>query len=628
MRKSGTSRTWNPKNISISRPAAIVLLILICIASVSTEWRWATGVPILQQMDEIGHLDYALDLRANGPLLRRTGNPVFTATDQERYLVKKVRYRELKYDFSATQPKGYRTEKYIADLDKNAPPYIPTTLKEIPYVEFSYESPYYIILATAMEIRSSIQGQSLYWDCVVARLVGIPFLIGTLIAIYIAISKLTKNRITALLITATISQMPVVTILFASIQPDVLTTFFVTGAIASLILLEEKPSEDAWLRVLGFTAACYLVKPVYATILATAILPCAMAILHVRLRDTLVRGTATIVILAVAGLTFTTNLPAHYAKAQPSFYAHFPGLIEAITTNLTAVYGGGVAFASFWYRRGVWSSETIMPQNIERYFTIAIEITEFALCVGVLLSVSRCIRTKTIHQALNRALVTTPYAITGCYILWTTFFATMNAYFNDDFGLLGRYWVPMVLPLVIILVHYIPKVLVYPREVPRIAVSTVAAATMIVATSLQAAAWNTENRRLNGHLAPLTNNRFIAVTAFEESGKPNCECFDLSLKNGERIHIEGWGLDQRSGRPADEAYILIDGIRKNLRYGRPEPKQRIPRFFDDNMSEIAFSGDIESRGLKRGKHEITVWVAKRGDLPPLPWRKKLSITVQ
>ena len=628
MRKSGTSRTWTPTNLSMSRPAAIILLILICLASAGTEWRWATEVPILQQMDEIGHLDYALDLRANGPLLRRTGNPVFTATDQERYLVKKVRYRELKYDFSATRPREYGTKKYIADLDKNAPPYVPTKLQKIPYVEFSYESPYYIILATAMEIRSSIQGPSLYWDCVTARLMGIPFLIGTLIAIYIAIGTLTKNRTTALLITATISQMPVVAILFASIQPDVLTTFFVTSAIASLIILQEKPNEDAWLRVLGFTAACYLVKPVYATILATAVIPCAMAILHVRLQDTLIRGSATIIILAVAGLTFATNLPAIYAKPQPGFHAHFPDLVEAVTSNLTAIYGGGVAFASFWYRRGVWSSESIMPRNVERYFTIAIEISELALCIAVLVAISRLLKNQRLRQAIKKTSATIPYAITACYILWTAFFATMNAYFNDDFGLLGRYWVPVILPLVIIVIHYIPKLLVYPREVPQIAVSAIAAATMIVATSLQAAAWSTEHRRLDGQLIPLTDNRFIAVTTLAKSGKPNCECFDLSLKSDEKIHIEGWGLDQRSGRPADEAYILIDGIRKNLRYGHPEPKQRVPRFFDDNMSDIAFSGDIESRGLTRGKHIITVWVAKREDLAPLPWRKKISITVQ
>ena len=114
----------------------------------------------------------------------------------------------------------------------------------------------------------------------------------------------------------------------------------------------------------------------------------------------------------------------------------------------------GVAAKTFWYKDGLWMSNTFIP-------VVLVPTLQWSIAIGSV--VVACLIGAWIYSLLRSGSILTLSSDSPLllYATWTAFFVIVDVYLSNQLGLVGRYWIPVMVPTVALATVYVARA--FPR---------------------------------------------------------------------------------------------------------------------------------------------------------------------
>jgi hypothetical protein len=581
---------------------------------------WAIRVPLFQEPDEVAHADAAFAyFDAGRPFVVRDPTIANFVTPQLRYLMTATKYRRLRYNNHAAVHDGYGTLAYFRALDVGAPPpsnTIPSEGARVPYALAFYPSTYYYVVAAAMLGGWSALGHSLAAAIFAGRFVNVAMLAVTLALAYAALAYLPFTSAQRIMLLGGIAFFPLSTWMGAYIQPDNQSALLMTATLLAALALRKHPSSLAWL-VLYATAASALgiTKLQYALVAIVAI--------GIAFRGTFDRETPSIRLRALAGAVAIPLIAAYCGRylspiggldAPPSGTAFANvGIVERLRIatydllhSATGALLGGQTFAGFWFHFGLRSGGVFSPALTGPItsFLIALTVLTFAAWCVAQLRLFRRLRYIAPRYGLGRArafLGTDPAL--NAYVLLSVFLVSISAFTNGDLMLQGRYWYPVLLPILILSVRSIGGAL--PRANRGIATSVACAFWLCYSAIAAPCAVVAMNRDFYHQRDTTPTSELGQVESIAIDGHAT-DREDITVDSGSILTVRGDALDTSIGLPAtDVRFRVDDGVERRAIVGLPDRKL-VVIFNDQLLARGGFRFEVPTRDIAPGLHEIQI----------------------
>jgi hypothetical protein len=594
---------------------------------------WARITPILQQPDELAHVDYTLALYQHGGPFRIAHAKRSThATTDARYLLAALDYRRMRYDLVAGAPAGYGSRAYVERIDRGSPARSSWAVRDgsaLPYAAFQNPIGSYAFDAALMRARDAAFGPQLFEDVQFVRDVHALALALVLGFAYACFRELGLARGTAAIAAAAAGLLPVSTILFSYVQPDAYTALFTTAALFFAYRAARSDSSVPFASLGVALALLCTVKPFYGSVVAACLLASVGA---ARWRSRRPLPRAGIVVLAALPLVALALASGTHLYAADRFpprpvdgpNAHRP-LLAAVGAAASNVYAGN-AFANFWYQDGIWLSRTFVPRAVVpvlQNVLYAGSAATFAL-LGIVAyrRVRGAASLSRLGRLASRALAEPALVL---YAGWTAFLIAADTYLHNQLGLLGRYWVPVIVPTIALAVVYGARA--FPPQRRAAASLAFASAWLGIALVLGAFALDDAVRHYGSPPPPPHPDRFITLETLRRNGTDAIDSFDVTVTRRDRLDFAGWGFDSRAGLPGSGAAVLLDGTRTPLRYGLRTPRYPFETLSDDDLAHVGFRGSLAFTHVAPGTHVLRLVVRDADGTRDEPWLGTLHVHV-
>jgi hypothetical protein len=209
-----------------------------------------------------------------------------------------------------------------------------------------------------------------------------------------------------------------------------------------------------------------------------------------------------------------------------------------------------------------------------------------------------------------------------CAVIFAVLIAT-----GGQLGTQGRYWLPFMLPSVLCATRYAPQ-LFRRRRTRRLFATALGAGLLaycVVGTFAGFAALETRFYRPPAVLHEVEYLARITRIGPYNLYLPQTE--PLGLRRNERIPIDGWAIDSRTGKPALSVEVVIDdGVRSPTRFGSARPDV-VDRLNDDDFLNSGFAATLDTARLGWGEHRISLAVGERDRLARHPSRAVVRVFV-
>jgi hypothetical protein len=582
---------------------------------------WAVRVPMFQEPDEIAHADASFAyFNAGGPFVAEDPRAENFVTPQARYLVRAVGYRKLRYDNHAVVPKGYGTRAFFRSVDANAPGPIatpPHAGEALPYALALYPSPYYIAIGMAMHAAWSAFGRSVSTAFFAGRLVNVALFSANLVLAYLVLLGMRFTPIQRLLLLGAVAFFPLSTWMGAYIQPDNSSALLMTASLLGAIALRRHPASFPVLVAFGLAEAALGVTKLQYALVSIVALGLALRNVFdgypvaVRLRALLL-GVVLPLATAYAGRYLS---PFGVLGTPPSgmAYEHMSA-IETLRTaasdgihSITDAYFGGEAFQSFWYHFGIRSAGAFSGGAAYTATAVLVFVTILAFFAWIArqIEIVRSLRGVVARYGFGRALVfvgTDP--VMNLYVVLSALLFTLYAFTGGYLTLQGRYWYPVLVPIVILSVQTIGRSV--PRRHARRATTLACACWLCYAVVSAPAAVIAMERGFYDARYVVPNFELGQVESIAFDGRTRTDLTNLRIPEGVLASVRGSVLDTSLGLPAGDVRFRLDGgPARSARTHVPDRALWIV-FNDQRLANGGFTFDFSTNGLKPGVHELSI----------------------
>ena len=593
----------------------------IVVASVGMGLIWLIFTPFFQAPDENAHFDYAYQLYSVGrPYHVERAKCARDVTETVRYIERRSDFYGVRLLADARVPRGYGTPEYFRSVDALAPRLarrIPPAGSNAPCVMFGYPAGFYAVAAGVVALASAASQGSLVAELFSARAFGIVCLAVTLPLAYRVLRASGIRVRDALLATAAIGIFPMTSWVSAYIQPDNLVFTLVTLALLVALRLRSRPFDPLASIALGAVlSTLFFVKQQYAGVLFIA---CALLVLSSSLRERHpYRRALTVCFVCLLPLvalrlsTFATpvgplrishNLaPTAIAptSAKPLVSAGLDVLYAA--SSLRDAYVDGLSFHRFWNSFG-WADNSYLSrpwlnETVESAIGVVSLSIAFFFVTRQLNVYRRVLRIARRRSAATASWLLCQDVVLNVYIVWTTLLIIVCAASRGTWSLQGRYWLPVMVPMMVILIARVPRIL---PSGTRARTATLAAGMMLgyalVLGPIALAAAHERYYRPSGELPRLT---VVGVDGVGFLGRLPRGSEPTTMRSGRVVDFKGLAFRSTDGSPIDHIDLQIDAGRPMaMRYGFTVATAVAP------MS-VGFEGTIPTKTLAVGRHRISV----------------------
>jgi hypothetical protein len=618
----------------------LVALIVMCATALSA--YWAFRVPMFLEPDEIAHADAAFAYFDAGKPFRLkravVGNFV---TPEAQYLSRVTGYRRLRYNAYASATQGYGTAAYFRRIDTNAPEpagVFPANGATIPYVLAYYPSPYYGLVALAMRAGWNAFGRSLTAAFFCGRLLNVALLSFTLVLAYATLCCVTRVRAQRLLLLGGIAFFPLTTWMGASIQPDNQSALFVSASLLAALRLRRHPKSLVALLALAIgESALGVTKLQYALV--------AIAALGVVIRGVLVRQsperralTLTVAYLVPLLVAFggrylspvgRLGLPHDATQLEQLGIAHRAeaNAYQLFSQAVTDATLGGRAIRGFWFHFSIRNDSIFTGTAADVATAVLVFLTVLGIAVWAARQIHLVRHLLRISKRYGfapslRFIGTDPFLnlYAGVSIVLFGVYAFTGGYLT----LQGRYWYPVLLPIVILSARTAGASV--PRRFARRAATIACAFWALYAAVAAPLAVVAMERGFyhNSNIVPSAEIGSIESIAVDGTAVPNVG--DIRVPRGASLAIAGSALDSSLGLPArDVGYRIDEGPERRAATGLTD--RLLPATYNDPaLIDGGFAFRFSTTGLRPGAHQVLVFARERRSPEGLPLAS-LSFTV-
>jgi len=618
--------------------AAALLVIAVALALAAT---WAVRAPLFLQPDERAHLDYAFGFfDAGRPFRTRPATPGIGLTAQEHYIDGQIGFRRLRYDPTARIRGDYGSPAFVAAFDAHAPrpsDRIPPPGSRLPYISFLYPALYYGLVASAMRL-SDAATHSLWRDLLAARTVGVVLLGLTLGAAARVFRALRFSRGQTVLGLICVGWFPLTSWVAGYVQPDNLSFALVTVSLWLGLRWQrlQRPADALLLSVtLGLL---FFTKQHYALCCWLAVLLMA-APRFVRMKP--LRAAASVAFLiGIPALCFKASFLATYAPglglAASSFSKvgatmspqHLRVLLGGYYDGITSAFLGGDSFNDYWLRFGE-RGETIFPSALAPAIRAGLAVVMpacFLLVAAAQVQIVRRIalvaRRRSVLSGLRLAtssLCWNIYVLTALLLI----FAFVQS--NELIWLEGRYWLPLIVPMIALYARlangFAPRL----RPVVRFAFLGTLAGFCVVSGTSGIVAIDRAYYRAAPH--PLRFVPISRVLDVRRSGFSVPEDETIGLHRSDELDVHGYAVDPHTGFAPRTVFAQVDGETLQHRASVGLSCEVIANAYsDDRLENGCFRLHLRGRDLTLGLHRLRLYAADPG-FGALPLRSDLVLRV-
>jgi hypothetical protein len=520
----------------------------------------------------------------------------------------------------------------------------------MPYVAGLYPAGYYVLEATTMLLASALTAGSLVAAFFAARLLNVALLGITLGAAYVMFRRSGLGRYTSLVAVAAVGFFPLESWVSGYIQPDDLVATLFAGTIA--LSLRSRPSARGpgvtpyatFVSIGLLIAATAFTKVHYAFALWLVVVP-AMALRirrAQRLLDTTVLLAACVALPLLAYERATTawtplgqivSARAWVVSAgvrSPSLLGAFASVGRNGLRTFGDAYFGGAAFAGFWGHFGM-HGVTFFPGrsgSIVSDGIVVLSAVTLALFAAVELKLAirlgRVARRRSPLAALRLVASATPV---NAYCIVSAMLIGIAAVADGGLVLQGRYWLPVVVPLGVVLFVQLPKYFnVAARRRTGSAIVTFAASYAIVASLFGLAAIQRAF-----YAAPHAEPAIDSLSDIDRvivAGRTLDDVDAATVPPNRTVGLSGYAVDTITGLPAAAVILTIDG-RERATQRDFLPDRRLADAFNDNaILRSRFTFALPSGTLGPGTHVVRCYVAGHNATYRLAIRRAIVLRVR
>ncbi len=603
---------------------------------------WAVRVPFFLQPDERAHLDYTLGFfDAGRPFRTRPAEPGMGVTAQERYIDAQIGFRRLRYDPTARIRSDYGSPAFVAGFDAHAPrpsDRAPKPGSHLPYISFLYPGLYYALVASAMRLADGLTHGSLWRDLLAARAVGV-LLLGLTLLVAVRIFRIVRfSRLQTVLALICVGWFPLTSWVAGYVQPDNLSFTLVTLALWLALRWEKSGRLTDALALSVSLGLLFLTKQHYGL--------CAwLSVLLVTLPRLMARGVrnaaATAVVLVVVPavcfkLSFVATYSPGLAYAASSFSKvgstvsldRLRDVLAGYVVGINSAFFGGASFADYWLRFGE-RGEKLFPATlgaVVRVVLLGAMLACFALVAAYQLRVVRRIARVARDRSLPAGLrLATGSLFWNVYVLtsFVMIFAFVES--NEEIWLEGRYWLPLIVPMIVLSVRFANAFARRLRPALRYGFLGSLAAFCVFSAANGIGAIGREYYR-----APSHGLRFVPIAGlFDVRRFGSAEAADgpILLRRGDDLEVRGFAVDPRTGFAARTVFAQVDsnGARRPATVGLPCPLVA-GAYSDDRLEDSCFVLHVRRRDFEAGMHRVRLYVADPG-FAALPLHDELLLRV-
>jgi len=619
--------------------AAVFLVVAIAMALAAT---WAVRAPFFLQPDERAHLDYALGFfDAGRPFKTRPATPGIGMTAQEHYIDAQIGFRRLRYDPTARVRRDYGSPAFVADFDAHAPrpsDRAPQPGSRLPYISFLYPALYYALVASAMRLADVLTHGSLWRDLLAARAVGV-LLLGLTLVIAAQVFRMVRfSRLQTVLALICVGWFPLASWVAGYVQPDNLSFALVTVSLWLGLRWQKwgRLSDAAALSVaLGLL---FLTKQHYGLCYWLGVLLLAVPrLLAGRVRNA---AAAAAVLLVVPALCFKASFYATYspglAYAASSFSKagatlgpeHLRVLMAGFGDGIQSAFLGGDSFTDYWSRFGE-RGETLFPGAFGSVVRAAVVVAMLALFTLVAANQLRILR-RIASVVRYRSVPAGVRLVTGSlfwnvYVLTALLLIFAFVQSNELIWLEGRYWLPLIVPMLVLSASYANGFSRRLRPALRYGFLGALAAFCVLAGASGIAAIDRAYYHAPSH--PLGYDPVASVVDIRRSGIVEATGGPVPLRPGDELDVHGYAVDPRTGFAARTVFARVDGgaVRRLATVGLA-CSFVADAYSDDRLVNSCFVLHVRRSDFEPGLHRLRLYVADPG-FAALPLHDELVLRV-
>jgi hypothetical protein len=587
-------------------------------------------------------LDYAFGFfDAGRPFRTSPATPGIGMTSQDRFVDAQIGFRRLRYNPAARIRSDYGSRAFIVRFDAQAPRRsnrVPPPGSTLPYISFLYPALYYVVVATAMRITDVVAGGSLWSDLLAARFVGILLLALTL-AVSTRIFRMSGfSKGQTLLALVCVGWFPLTSWVAGYVQPDNLSFALVTLVLWLGIRWQRSGRfRDALPLVLAL-AALFFTKQHYALGCWAAIL----LILIPRLFDKSVSQpvATTLTLLLVPAFCLKASFFATYSPglsyASKSFAMvgttmspeHLGVVIGGFRDGIASAFFAGDSFGDYWLRFGE-RGETLFPARAGTVLRPVIEVAMLtcfffgaANQLRLVGRIARVFRRRSRVRAVGLLTASLPlnvYCVTACIMI----FAFVQS--NELIWLEGRYWLPLIVPMILLAAKAGDGASAVGRRIVRFGVLGSLAGFCLVAALSGVGAIQREYYAAPLH--PLRVDPIASILDVWVSGRLKPADGFVALHRGQALEVSGYAVDPYTGLAAGSVFAKIDdrGAAIPAVTGLLRPFVA-DAYSDDRIGNSGFDVRLPANTLGPGVHRIRLYVGYPG-FAALPLRNALVLRV-
>ena len=593
---------------------ACVFVATISIGAALLAGLWAMRMPIFKPPDERVHADYAFVLYDVGAPFRieHARGSYAPVSEQVRYLDGRVGYRVLRYNAYSRVVPGYGSRTYRAALDASAPkhPRVATTEgSPLPYVSFAYPCGYYAAVAAVLWIGQHLTG-SLWWSFLLARFWNSALLLVTIPLAYGALRESGVRQRAALAATAAVAFFPLVSWVGGYVQPDNLSLTLVTAAVYFGLRLRSRP-ERSVLPLALTIGVLFFVKEHYAVALwVSAWLLTATRAYGSRMRTAVNVATLSVLPAVAFALSLAATPVGHivrvHAMLAGSSWRNPLGLALA---GVADEFAGGSGFKDYWLYDmrdftvlGVRVADAFVP--VGTFVSIALfslTVTAVAKLALRLARVAVCRSPFTALRLFGSGIAIHAYVAVTLIVLWAYVLS------NGSLWLEGRYWLPVIVPLAIVMVATLLKLVRTGRRAPleeaiafsMLAISA-ATAPLMFAAMMRDYYFPPEGR--------LSIDRMALIDSVSSGSQKYAASAGIRLSGDDGLEIAGHAVDIVSGKAAERIEVQVDTRHVAIIRGGEATPALAVQYNDDALERAGFRIHLDTRRLATGPHRLTLYV--------------------
>lgn len=462
---------------------------IIMVCSVSLSIGWALTVPIFENMDEPVHWQYAYDIATTGRIiLGREGVSTVANNSAFTYLVRRSEFKRIAFRKNEKVSPRYGTPHYFQEIDDQAP-----ALDRVAYLRAhttpllvnAYPFGYYALTGFWMG-AVSIFRRGIVEMFFAARILSSILFAATLVLLDAIMRRVSIDAITRLLLLASIGLAPMVTMVSASVQPDVLIGLLLTATAYGLLRYRKTPTTRWAIVICGILTFASLVKLHYAmTGIVAAAIVIGSGTLRIGARSVLMHiGILAVGIIAAQIVQFQISWQPRtlydaethgiwqagplVAAAHAGVVPFMKNVLPTTASTIQYLFVNGFVPHEFLGDYGWVDTPEHFPDHLQRAIVEANAVTFNAMLlflglasiIVVALRLARIGRRRGWYHALSTFGADPVLAIVLLYDAGMVALALYAPYL----GYVWRYWFPVYGLIVISIARFVPRFLWYPMN--------------------------------------------------------------------------------------------------------------------------------------------------------------------